>query len=243
VKRSPSWSRTSSCACRAMFGAAGRRRGAPLLFGSGRVFAAYIEEHLTEAIPTPCAGERRSPQRLLFLPRLQAIVRHSTGPLPHQPTHRARQDAAGKSGAVGDRHRARAGLQRNELVLSGLPTHDWGHSNRLPPHSGMKPRPRRNGGLNPRSSTSPGLSMWRVDTKRGCKLLDAHVGKADALGGACGRSRRAPHLPLTLPGGDQPPSAYAGGSTALKTISMSCSGKASLDTPIRLLAHRGRATA
>jgi hypothetical protein len=29
----------------------------------------------------------------------------------------------------------------------------------------------------------------------------------------------------------------AAGSTALKTISMSCSGKASLDTPIRLLAH------
>src|SRR5215470_841035 len=48
--------------------------------------------------------------------------------------------------------------------------------------------------------------------------------------------------PLTLPSGDQPASAYAGGSTALKTISMSCSGKASLDTPIRLLAHRGRAT-
>jgi hypothetical protein len=76
-----------------------------------------------------------------------------------------------------------------------------------------------------------------------CKLLDAHVGKADTLGGACGRSRRAPHPPLTIPSGDQPPSAYAGGSTALKTISMSCSGKASLDTPIRLLAHRGRATA
>jgi hypothetical protein len=37
--------------------------------------------------------------------------------------------------------------------------------------------------------------------------------------------------------GDQPASVYAGGSTALKTISMSCSGKASLDTPIRLLAH------
>jgi hypothetical protein len=34
-----------------------------------------------------------------------------------------------------------------------------------------------------------------------------------------------------------PPPVYAGGSTALKTISMSCSGKASLDTPIRLLAH------
>ena len=33
------------------------------------------------------------------------------------------------------------------------------------------------------------------------------------------------------------PPVYAGGSTALKTISMSCSGKASLDTPIRLLAH------
>jgi hypothetical protein len=56
-----------------------------------RVFAGYIEKHLTEAIPTPCAGEGRSPQRLLFLPRLQAIVRHSTGPLPHQPTHRARR--------------------------------------------------------------------------------------------------------------------------------------------------------
>jgi len=42
---------------------------------------------------------------------------------------------------------------------------------------------------------------------------------------------------LTLPSGDQPASVYAGGSTALKTISMSCSGKASLDTPIRLLAH------
>jgi len=37
--------------------------------------------------------------------------------------------------------------------------------------------------------------------------------------------------------GHQTASAYAGGSTALKTISMSCSGKASLDTPIRLLAH------
>src|SRR3954464_2789731 len=37
------------------------------------------------------------------------------------------------------------------------------------------------------------------------------------------------------------PPVYAGGSTALKTISMSCSGKASLDTPIRLLAHWGRA--
>ena len=34
-----------------------------------------------------------------------------------------------------------------------------------------------------------------------------------------------------------PPPVYAVGSTALKTISMSCSGKASLDTPIRLLAH------
>jgi hypothetical protein len=148
-----------------------RRRRPPtrgtLAVWQRRVFAAYIEEHLTEAIPIPCAGERRSPQRLLFLPRLQAIVRHSTGPLPHQPTHRARQDAAGKSGSVGDRHRARAGLQRNELVLGGVPTHDWGHSNRLPPHPGMKPRPRRNGGLNPRSSTSPGLSIWRVDTKRG----------------------------------------------------------------------------
>jgi hypothetical protein len=33
------------------------------------------------------------------------------------------------------------------------------------------------------------------------------------------------------------PPVYAGGSTAVKTISMSCSGKASLDTPIRLLAH------
>jgi hypothetical protein len=76
-----------------------------------------------------------------------------------------------------------------------------------------------------------------------CKLLDAHVGKADTLGGACGRSRRASHSSLTLPSGDQPVSAYAGGSTALKTISMSCSGKASLDTPIRLLAHRGRAMA
>lgn len=42
---------------------------------------------------------------------------------------------------------------------------------------------------------------------------------------------------LTLPSGDQPASVYAGGSTALKTISTSCSGKASLDTPIRLLAH------
>jgi hypothetical protein len=31
--------------------------------------------------------------------------------------------------------------------------------------------------------------------------------------------------------------AYTAGSTPLKTISMSCSGKASLDTPIRLLAH------
>jgi hypothetical protein len=51
--------------------------------------------------------------------------------------------------------------------FGGVPTHDWDHSNRLPPHPGMKPRPRRNGGLNPRSSISPGLSMWRVDTKRG----------------------------------------------------------------------------
>ena len=42
---------------------------------------------------------------------------------------------------------------------------------------------------------------------------------------------------LTLPSGDQPASVCAAGSTALKTISMSCSGKASLDTPIRLLAH------
>jgi hypothetical protein len=31
----------------------------------------------------------------------------------------------------------------------------------------MKPRPRRNGGLNPRGSTSPDLSMWRVDTNLG----------------------------------------------------------------------------
>jgi hypothetical protein len=30
---------------------------------------------------------------------------------------------------------------------------------------------------------------------------------------------------------------YAGRTTAVKTISMSCSGKASLETPIRLLAH------
>ena len=52
---------------------------------------------------------------------------------------------------------------------------------------------------------------------------------SDALPGA---ARHAP-----LPSGDQPASVYAGGSTALKTISMSCSEKASLDTPIRLLAH------
>jgi len=39
------------------------------------------------------------------------------------------------------------------------------------------------------------------------------------------------------------PPVDAGGSTASKTISMSCSGKASLDTPIRLLAHWGRALA
>jgi hypothetical protein len=37
------------------------------------------------------------------------------------------------------------------------------------------------------------------------------------------------------------PPVYAGGSTAL--ISMSRSGKASLDPPIRLLAHWGRALA
>src|SRR3546814_9093466 len=55
-------------------------------------------------------------------------------------------------------------------------------------------------------------------------------------GGACEVSP-APHPSLTLPGGDQPASVCAAGRTALKTISMSCSGKASLDTPIRLLAH------
>ena len=120
-------------------------------------------------------------------------------------------------------------------------THDWDHSNRLPPHPGMKPRPRRNGGLNPRSSTSPGLSIWRVDTKRGVSYSTPMSARPIRWRGR--RSRRAPHPSLTLPSGDQPASAYAGGSTALKTISMSCSGKASLDTPIRLLAHRGRATA
>jgi hypothetical protein len=33
------------------------------------------------------------------------------------------------------------------------------------------------------------------------------------------------------------PPVYAGGSAALRTISMSCSGRASLDAPIGLLAH------
>jgi AraC-like DNA-binding protein len=50
VKRSPSWSRTSSCACRVIFGAAGRRRGT-LAVWQQRVVAAYIEEHLAQAIP------------------------------------------------------------------------------------------------------------------------------------------------------------------------------------------------
>jgi hypothetical protein len=52
---------------------------------------------------------------------------------------------------------------------------------------------------------------------------------SDALPGA------ARHV--ALPSGDQLASVYAGGRAALRATSMSCSGKASLDTPIRLLAH------
>lgn len=53
----------------------------------------------------PCAAEQS-----LFLQSLQAIVPSSTAPLSQQPSHRACQDAAGKTDLVGHRDRSGAGL-------------------------------------------------------------------------------------------------------------------------------------
>ena len=72
-----------------------------------------------------------SPQPALFLPGLQAIVRHAAASLSQQPSHRARQGLVGQARVVGDEHRIYRRLQRDELVHRRLSQDHRLHADRL----------------------------------------------------------------------------------------------------------------
>ena len=89
-------------------------------------------------------------------------------------------------------------------------------------------------GLFGRRAADPSIDRERAVAARCQSYEPGEVGKVGLHAGL-------PNLRVAEVGIGKGPnvlaSVYAGGSTALKTISMICSGKASLDTPIRLLAH------
>src|SRR5712691_6424664 len=76
-----------------------------------------------------CAA--RSPEPVLFLPRLQAVPGRATASISREPPHRARQAAAGTGRLLGDRYRVNARLQPDELVHGGVPQADRAHAHRL----------------------------------------------------------------------------------------------------------------
>jgi hypothetical protein len=91
------------------------RRRRPAGAGQPCRLAAAYRRRLHRRAPrradtTQRAGEACSLESLLFLPRVQTVVRHSAAPLPHQTPHRTRQGTVGRPSVIRDRRRARARL-------------------------------------------------------------------------------------------------------------------------------------
>jgi AraC-like DNA-binding protein len=189
LKRSPSWSRTSSCACRAIFGAAGRRRRAPLLFGSG-VWSPPISKSiwpkqypfhvLAKVVHLSAYYFCRAFKQSFGIPldryhinrRIERAKMLLANPGPSETTSRS-------SWASAKRARSR---RRSDTRLGPLQS-----TTAAPWHEAARSQERR---PKPAQQHLAGPKYVASRHKTRCKLLDAHVGKADTLGGACGRSRQ-----------------------------------------------------
>ena len=93
-----------------------------------RTVIAYIEEHFAEQISLDALAKLVRLEPVLFLPSLQAIIRHAAPSLSRQPSHRARQDIVGETRVLGDGDRNDGRLLRDKLVLRCVSQGDRPHS-------------------------------------------------------------------------------------------------------------------